>query len=156
VISKMVALCAAMTLMFALAGRARAQSAATACPANYICSMAITGAEGLVGAANDGHPGTAIGFVQFDGSGNITANLELNTNGTLHSFTGLTGTCTSGTSTSPGTIQIALPGGTTMTADFIVARSFGSIDLLFSNHTVEQTPNTTPVTLGVCHASAAG
>ena len=141
--------------MLALAMPAAAQpNSATACPVNYICSLQITGASPLIGLPNDGHPVSILGFANFDSSGNLTATVEVNANGTIHTVTDGTGTCTSGTDTTPGTLSVTTPAGM-LTVDFVVARSNASLDLLLANHTVEST-NDTPVSLGVCHASFAG
>ena len=141
--------------MLALAIPAAAQtSPATACPVNYICSLEITGAAPLIGLGNDGQPVSVLGFVDFGGSGTVTATVEINANGTVHTVTDGTGTCTSGTATTPGTITVATQIGT-LTIDFVVASSNASVELLLANHTSESN-NDTPVSLGVCHASAAG
>ena len=141
--------------LLALALPAAAQSnPATACPVNYICSLEITGSSPLIGLANDGQPVSVLGFATFDSSGNVTATVEVNANGTVHNVTDGTGTCTSGTATTPGTISVTTPAGM-LTVDFVVARSNASIELLLANHTSESS-NDTPISLGVCHASAAG
>ena len=148
-------LSALLGVFLALALPAAAQtSPPTACPVNYICSLVVTGSSPLIGLANDGHPVSVLGFLNFDGSGNVSSNLEVNANGTIHNVTGGTGTCTSGTATTPGTIVVPTAIGT-LTVGFVVARSSASIELLLSNHTSESTNDTT-VSLGVCHASAAG
>jgi len=127
---------------------------ATACPVNYVCSLEISGAKPLIGLGNDGQPVSIVGFVTFDGSGNVTAVIEANANGTVSTYTD-TGTCTSGTATAPGTIALTSPRDGKVMVDFVVAKSFAGIELLVTNHTSESNKDTT-VQLGVCHASAAG
>lgn len=153
---KALCLSAVVGTFFALALPAAAQTTpATACPLNYICSLEVTGSAPLLGLGNDGQPVSILGFVNFDGSGNVTATLEVNANGTVHTVTDATGTCTSGTTTTPATITVATQHLGTLTIDFVVAKSSASIELLLANHTSESTNDTT-VSLGVCHASAAG
>ena len=146
---------AILGMFLALALPAAAQGTpATECPVNYTCSLEVTGAAPLIGLGNDGHPVSILGFVNFDSSGTPTATVEVNANGTVHSVTDATGTCTSGTASTPGTVTVSTQVGT-LTIDFVVARSSASIELLLANHTSESNNDTT-VSLGVCHASAAG
>lgn len=148
-------LSAMLGMLVATAMPAAAQtSPSTACPVNYICSLELTGSAPLIGLGNDGQPVSVLGFANFGASGSVTATVEVNANGTVHTVTDGTGTCTSGTATTPGTITVATPVGT-LTIDFVVATSNASIELLLANHTAESTNDTT-VSLGVCHASAAG
>ncbi len=152
---RVIAAIGALGLVAALAPGVSAQTVpATACPLDYICSLAATGAAPLIGAANDGHPASILGFLSFDDSGNVTANLEINANGTIHNVSGGTATCTSGTASTPGTIQVTTPNGP-LTIDFVASTTFEGLELLLSNDTKEQT-NGTPVTLGICRPSAAG
>jgi hypothetical protein len=151
------ALCvtAILGMFLALALPAAAQGTpATECPVNYICSLEVTGSAPLIGLGNDGHPVSILGFVNFDDSGKPTATVEVNANGTVHTVTDATGTCTSGTASTPGPITVSTQVGT-LTIDFVVARSSASIELLLANHTSESNNDTT-VSLGICHASAAG
>jgi hypothetical protein len=131
----------------------------TVCPTNS-CSLVGTATEPLAGQPNDGHPNSIVGFLNFDGSGNLSGVLSLNENGqTVVNYPFSGGTCTSGTSTTLGqfTIPFKLPvSDKTFIYDFVTYATGHGVDLLLSGEGETNAPGDTAVSVGVCHASFAG
>ena len=155
---KFAALAAISILLIGFAGgKASSQAVSpTVCPVNYTCSLILTGTAPLAGLANDGQPSAIIGFVNFGPSSNISGILSINKNGTTVNNLPVTGTCTSGTATTLGQVQITytISGvSKTKTGTFLTYTSgAGRQDLYISNDT-STTPADTEVGAGVCRGS---
>jgi len=150
---KLLTVLAMMGVVLGTVVAANAQGS-TQCPLNYECSAVATGVLPLSGSADQGQPISILGFLSFDNSGNVSAILSVNENGTLSNRVSTAGTCTSGTATTPGTVHLTTAEGP-IAFDFVVARTNVSIDLLLNDTPSDSGPDI-PLTLGVCHASAAG
>lgn len=148
-------------LCFQLAsGNAHGQaSPPVSCPTNYQCSLILTGTLPLVGSPTDGEPHSIIGFLNFDSAGAITGVVSINSNGTTVTNYPVSGaTCVPGTSSTLGALEIPITTSslsTTLVFDFVTYVTSSSIDLLLSGET-STSPADTPVSVGVCRASAAG
>jgi hypothetical protein len=104
-ISLVVALIGAVAVW---AGGALASGPNTSCPgANFQCELSVAQTKSLQDASNPGQPTVLIGYLVFDASATPkpTLYVEQNKDGILKPIQTPTGTCTAGSSGSPGTLD---------------------------------------------------
>jgi hypothetical protein len=130
---------------------ARAQTAPTACPVNYTCSYQSSSTQALVGGATDGQPQSRVGFLNFDGAGNVSGVLSGSLNGTVVTNRAISGTCVSGTDSTLGQINFkAGLGGNPTSLAFVTAPNGTHTDLLLAGSVLS---SDTRVILSVCHGN---
>lgn len=123
----------------------------TTCPTNYTCSYQNASTQPLIGQPTDGQPGSAVGFINFDGEGNFSGVFTGDSNGKIVTDTVLTGTCVSGSSTSLGRINFnAGLSGKPGSIAFVTAPNGSHTDILFAGSILA---SDTRVIIGTCRGN---
>ena len=85
-------------------------------PANFKCALSVVESKSLSDPNNPGRPSVIIGYLVFDNSGTPipTVFTQQNKDGALQAIQSATGTCTSGSSGNPGSLDFSGVGGPTL------------------------------------------
>ena len=87
----------------------------TTCPpANFKCAFSAVESKSLNDPSNPGRPSIVIGYIVFDNSAVPTVFSQQNKDGVLQTLQSVAGTCTSGSSGSPGILDFNASGGPTL------------------------------------------
>jgi hypothetical protein len=130
---------------------AQAQGAPTTCPTNYTCSYQSSSTHALLGNAQDGQPESRVGFLTFDGSGNLSGVLSGNLNGTVVANQAVSGTCVSGSATSLATLNFNNSlGGNPASLAFVTAPDGTHTDLIIAGSMLA---SDTRVVVAVCRGN---
>jgi hypothetical protein len=149
------ALAGLLALAWSGLAMAQASSISTPCPVNYQC--AFSAAETLsLNASNaagaPGQPDAYVGYMNFDGSSNVTIVGLKNVNGSVTSFAP-SGTCAAGSSGAPATITL---NDSTTIAFVSAGRSNASapaeLDFILSKDANSSGSTTFSVRVGVCRS----
>ena len=80
----------------------------TTCPpANFKCAFSAVESKSLQDPSNPGRPSIVIGYIVFDNSAIPTVFSQQNKDGALQTLQSVAGTCTVGTSGTPGTLNFS-------------------------------------------------
>jgi hypothetical protein len=84
----------------------------TTCPpANFKCAFSAVESRSLQDPNNPGRPSIVIGYIVFDNSAIPTVFSQQNKDGALQTLQSVAGTCSNGSSGSPGTLNFSGAGG---------------------------------------------
>jgi hypothetical protein len=92
-------------------------------PAAFKCAFSAVESKSLQDPSNPGRPSVVIGYIVFDSSATPipTVFSQQNKDGALQTLQSVAGTCSSGTSGSPGTLDFSGAGGPTL--NFVTTHS---------------------------------
>jgi hypothetical protein len=137
---------------------AQATDISTACPTNFTCAFSAAETMSLVTPKPNtpGQPDVYLGYLAFDGSGNVTMTGQQNVNGTVSSIgTGspavLSGTCTSKSGGQPAIITF--PGSGTKSTQLSFVKDNANTELQFiltQDLNSASTTSANSVRIGVC------
>ena len=101
-------------------------------PANFKCAFSAVESKSLQDPSNPGRPSIVIGYIVFDNSGTPipTVFSQQNKDGALQTIQSVPGTCTSGTSGNPGTLNFS-PNGPVL--NFVTTHSGAELRFLDSS-----------------------
>ena len=102
-------------------------------PAAFKCAFSAVESKSLQDPSNPGRPSVIIGYIVFDSSATPipTVFSQQNKDGALQTLQSVSGTCTSGSSGSPGTLDFNASGGPTLR--FVTTHSGAELRFLDSS-----------------------
>jgi hypothetical protein len=119
----------------------------TTCPpAAFKCAFSAVESKSLQDPSNPGRPSVIIGYIVFDNSAIPTVFSQQNKDGALQTLQSVAGTCSSGTSGNPGTLDFSGAGGPTLR--FVTTHS--GAELRFLDTSINNGNAFASETLGSC------
>lgn len=151
------ALAGLVALVWAGYAFADATGITTACPTSFQCAFSAAETLSLNASSTQGAPGQPnvyIGYMAFDSSGNVTAVLMQNKNGTVTPLSLSGGICSQGSSGLPATINFPSPGPQWMFVTVNGGTSGAELDFLQTMDNSGTSSKNNAVRVGVCRSPA--